>query len=97
MDRERPQHAVIEESPFVPHVTERPSEYRMCQPEIVRILILKRHQRDDALGYRVNIDGIVLIVKVFRGAVIPEKMTAVKLKSAFDVCVELVCRETCGN
>ncbi len=56
-----------------------PSKCRARQLDIGRVVTVQLQRRKDALRHGVNIDGVGGVVKVSRGAVLPEKAGPVEL------------------
>src|SRR5712692_4031091 len=84
LDRAQSKNPVVEESPLVPHVIHGPSECRARELDIGWVETIERERRDDALRHGVNVYRVSGVVKVSRGAVLTEKVSAVELKTALD-------------
>ena len=90
-NRAKTQDSVVEIAPVVPHAIHGPLEHRTRQGNIAGVDILKLDERNDALCDAVNIDGIRAVMEIPDGAVVPEKVRSIEIKTFSNTRIEFGC------
>ena len=90
-NRARTQDSVVEIAPVVPHAIHGPVEHRTRQGNIAGVEILKLDKRNDALRDAMNIDGIRSVMEIPDGAVLPEKVGSIEIKTFSNTRIEFSC------